>query len=363
MRLNPTWSIAAAEIVDETDWRVGSGEARQHFLATYRQATPENARVLLEAAWAQESAKDRALFVGALRHNLSIADEPFLEYCLADRSQAVRSEVARLLAGLIGSRLQQRLLTELTEYLALERKWLRRIVRVKLPAHYKASWAPLGVRDDSPLGVRIGQKAGWLVQLIALLPPSALVAHLGTDAVDFLDLVRASDFAEALSTALIEGAELHQDHAFLLAELHHLQRLLALEQVPRTEWLDRFTRYAPLLPPPTREQVLQRYLTGSQSAAFPDWTLLGAIIRSFAQLSPSITTQLLEIHLPALLQRRTRDYGIGRVLLDTAYSLAPAGYPAAVKLFVRPHEERPDYIDHFLRIYQVRHQMEKEFAE
>ena len=120
---------------------------------------------------------------------------------------------------------------------------------------------------------------------------------------------------------------------------------------------------APLLPPALREQVLQRYLTGSQSAAFPDWTTLGAIIRSFDQLSPNLTRQLLELHLPALFQRSTRDYGIGRVLLDIAYGLAPIHYPAAVKLFARHIvDDRPDYIDHFLRIYQMRHQMEKEFT-
>lgn len=367
MGLHPAWQIAAAEVVDETEWQLpsrrGSSEARLRFLQEYRRRDPLAARTLLEAGWTQEPAKERALFLEALRSNLSTADESFLEQALADRSQAVRTEAARLLAGLSGSRLQQTLLTQLTAYVTVERKWLRRALQVKLPPSFQPEWAALGIREQSPLGVRVGQKVGWLVQLVALLPPSALVAHLGVDAVEFLDLVRAGDFAEAFSTAVLEGAEAHQDHPFLLAELHHLQRLLALEQAPVSEWLDRFVRYAPLLPPPTREQVLQRYLATQQKAAFPDWTTLGAVIRVFDQLSVTSTTQLLQEHLPILRQRNTNDYGIGRVLLDAAYVLAPAGYPAAVKLFVRPLEERPDYIDHFLRIYQVRYQLEKEFSQ
>lgn len=362
MHLNAAWPIAAAEIIDESDWQVGSSEARHHFLQSYRQRAPAAARALLETTWAQEAAKDRATFLSALRTGLSMADEPFLEQCLGDRSQAVRTEATRLLAGLVGSQRQRGLLAELTAYLTLERKWLRRTLQVKLPTHYAPAWAHLGVREESPLGVRVGQKAGWLVQLIALLPPSTIVAHLGVDAVEFLEFVRASEFAEALGMALLEGAELHQDHAFLLAELHHLQRLLTLAQTAPGEWQERFVRYAPLLPPAVRDQVLQRYLTTQAATAFTDWTTLANVMRTFEQLSPAVTTNLLTVQWPALLQRSTQDYGIGRVLLDAAYLLAPAAYPTAVKLFTRPFAERPEYIDQFLRIYQLRHQMEKAFT-
>lgn len=362
MRLNPAWPIAAAEVIDENDWRIGSSEARQRFLQEYRQQAPEAARALLTSTWPQEAAKDRTAFLSALRRGLSLADEPFLEQCLADRSLAVRTEAARLLAGLVGGRRQQALLAQLTTYITLERGWLRRTLQVKLPARYETIWADLGIREESPLGVRIGQKAGWLVQLLALLPPSVLVAHLGIDAIEFLEFVRASDFAEALTMALLEGAELHQDHAFLLAELNHVQRLLTLGQVKASEWQDRFVRYAPLLPPSVRDQMLQRYLAALPAGAFADWTTLAVVMRTFEQLSRPVTNTLLTVEWPALLQRATQDYGIGRVLLDAAYLLAPAGYPTAVKLFTRPFAERPDYIDHFLRIYGLRHQMEKEFT-
>lgn len=363
VQLNPAWQFAAATVIDAADWRSGRNEARQRFLQELRQRAPLEARALLESTWTQEPAHERADFLRVLRINLSIDDEPFLEQALTDRSQAVRTEATHLLAGLNGSRLQQTLLAQVATHVSIERKWLQRTLQVKLPTRFATNWAQLGLRKQSPLGVRIGEKAGWLVQLVALLPPSRLVAHLALDAVELLEFVRASDFAEALSMALLEGAELHQDHPFLLAELQHLQRLLALEQMSPSEWLDRFVRYAPLLPASVRDQVMQRYLETMRAAAFPDWTTLGTVVRTFDQLSPAVTATLLNAQIPALLQRTTRDYGIGRVLLDSGYLLAPAGYPTAMKLFALcPGDERPDYIAQFLRIYQLRYQMEKEFA-
>ncbi|MEZ4860850.1 MAG: DUF5691 domain-containing protein [Caldilineaceae bacterium] len=361
MQLNPAWRIAAAEVLAAEDWQTGSSAARLHYLQRLRQQSPVSARLLLENSWPQETAKERAAFLGALRSALSAEDEPFLEQQLGDRSATVRSEAARLLAGLQKSRLQQELLAQLTLYLTLERKWLRRALTVKLPAEYNPAWTQWGFREQSPLDARIGQKAGWLVQLVALLPPSTLVAHLGVDAVEFLTLVQASDFAEVLNIALLEGAEVHQDHPFFLAELNHLQRLVALDQAPQNEWLDRFVRCVPLLPTTLREEVLLRYLTQLRERAFADWNVLGALLRSVGPLSPALTEQLLTVQLPALLQRIPQDYSLSRVLADAAYRFAPAAYPRAVKLFVRPLKERTEPMERFLHIYQLRYQMEKEF--
>ena len=73
---------------------------------------------------------------------------------------------------------------------------------------------------------------------------------------------------------------------------------------------------------------------------------------------------MLTVQLPTLLQRNTRDYGIGRILLDLAYQLDPAGYGQATVLFQRGvGAERPDYVDRFLYIYGLRHQMQKEFSQ
>ncbi len=364
MALNQRWQIGAAEAIDAAHWHEGSIEARVAYLQGLREQAPAQAHSTLVTVWTQESAADRAALLATLRTNLSVADLPFLEEARTDRSLNVRIQASRLLATVPQATFHRDLMTQLTAYLNLERRWLKRQLVVTLPTYFRDEWREYGVREQSPLGVRIGQKAGWLVQLIALVPPSTLVAALGVDAVELLDLIRASDHAEALVSALLEGAEQHQDYTFLLAELNHLLRLLALSQVPQSEFVDRFGRYAPILPPPERALLVQRYLELTESRAFGDWATLQTVLRHFTALPYGITNQLLTKQMPTLLQRNTRDYGIGRILLDLAYQLDPALYPQAEILFQRRHgEERPDYIDRFLQIYHIRHQMLKAFGD
>lgn len=359
---NPEWRISAAETLDQSIWQTGSSDARVRFLETLRCTAPQTARDLLTAVWAKEAATERAAFLATLRTGLATADLPFIESTLGDRSQQVRATAVRLLTALPTASLRTRLLTQLSSYLLLERRWLQRKLTVNLPNNFDQEWAHWGLREQSPLGVRIGQKAGWLVQLLGLLPPSAVVEALKVDAIELLTLISESDYAEGLMTALLEGAETHQDYAFLHAELRHLLRLVELGQMQQSEFIERFARYAPILPEAERVTLLHHYLTITRTHAFGDWAALQMLLRHFARLTPALTTHLLTVQLPALLQRNTRDYGVGRALLDLAYQLDPAGYGQATVLFQRgPGEERPDYVDRFLQIYGIRQQMQKEF--
>ncbi|MEZ4677761.1 MAG: hypothetical protein R2932_26445 [Caldilineaceae bacterium] len=107
---------------------------------------------------------------------------------------------------------------------------------------------------------------------------------------------------------------------------------------------------------------MQRYLEITQSRAFGDWATLHMVLQHFDGFSPAVTTQLLTQQLPTLLQRNTRDYGIGRILLELAYQLDPGGYQQAAALFQRRQgEERPEYLDRFLQIYQLRRQIVQAF--
>jgi len=362
LALNPAWQIDAAEALDEAHWQDGRIEARVGYLQSLRQEEPALARSLLATVWRDEPVANRAALLATLRTNLSAADLPFLEDARSDRGSTVRLQACRLLVTMPETTVHQALMAHLTSALRVERRWLKRQFVVTVPGAFREEWREFGVRDDSALGVRLGPKMGWLVQLIALVPPSTLVTALGVDAVELLDLIRVSNHAEALISALLEGAEQHQDYAFLLAELEHLLRLLALSQVAQGEFVDRFGRYASILPHAERSLLLQRYLELTERQAFNDWAMLQTILRHCGALSPAITGHLLTKQLPALLQRHTRDYGIGRILLEVAYQLAPTAYPQAEILFQRRQgEERPDYIDRFLQIYHFRHQMAQAF--
>jgi len=362
LNYNPEWQMSAAETLDQAIWQTGSSEARVRFLERLRGTAPQAARALLAELWTKEAAAERAAFLATLRTGLSAADLPFIESALGDRSQQVRATAVRLLTAVPTAPLRAHILTQLSAYLVLERRWLQRKLTIKLPNTFEPEWAHWGLREQSPLGIRIGQKAGWLVQLLGLLPPSALVEALKVDPVELLTFIRESDYAEGLMTALLEGAETHQDYAFLQAELRHLLRLVELGQIQQSEFIERFARYAPILPEAERATLLQHYLTMTRAHAFGDWAALQLMLRHFTRLPPALTTQLLTVQLPTLLQRNTRDYGVGRALLDLAYQLDPVGYAQATALFQRgPGEERPDYVDRFLQIYGIRQQMQKEF--
>ncbi|MCB0189590.1 MAG: hypothetical protein KDE31_35200, partial [Caldilineaceae bacterium] len=209
--LNPAWQNSANEELHRDAGQQGSTNARVAYLEEQRRQAPTQARDALMAVWTQEAAAERAAFVGTLRINLSDGDRPFLEEAYTDRSINVRIIVTRLLAQLPNAALHRALLSELTNHLQIERKWLKRQLTMTLPKYFREQWHEWGIREQSPLGVRIGSKMGWLVQLIALVPPSTLVNALAVDAVDLLNLVRASEHAEPLLTALLEGAEQHQD--------------------------------------------------------------------------------------------------------------------------------------------------------
>ena len=71
--------LAAADSADPEDWRTGSPAERLAYLTDLRDRDPGAARDLLAAAWVQEHGRDRARFLAAFSHGLSLSDEGFLE--------------------------------------------------------------------------------------------------------------------------------------------------------------------------------------------------------------------------------------------------------------------------------------------
>lgn len=110
---NPAWYFASQLTFESAnaDWKTNVMLARQGIL---KQARASNARLgleLVESTWKNESPTDRTWIIKALQTNLSLADEPFLETTLDDRSFTVRKIAAELLSTLPESRLSKRMMT------------------------------------------------------------------------------------------------------------------------------------------------------------------------------------------------------------------------------------------------------------
>jgi hypothetical protein len=147
-----------------------------------------------------------------------MADEPFLEERLDDRSISVRRAAADLLANLATSRLSLRMQARLLPLLRLESKGLLRhteVLEVMLPEGADAAMQRDGIRPKA--GGQGGAKALLLAQMLALVPPSMWSREFSRSPQELLAAAAASDWKEWLRTAWIEAAARHGDREWARA--------------------------------------------------------------------------------------------------------------------------------------------------
>lgn len=200
---NPDWRYAAGVVPDEV-WQTGLPGERRWALEQTRLQDPAAGLALLTATWDSESAKDRTDFVRALAAGLGMADEPFLEAVLDDRSKDVRRAAAELLARLPQSRLSQRMVERTTPLLSFTPGRLGGAGKIKTayPAQYTRDMQRDGIEQKPPsLVKKIGEQTWQLTQLISLTPPGRWSALWNRSPED---LVRAATRSDAHMT-LLEG--------------------------------------------------------------------------------------------------------------------------------------------------------------
>lgn len=260
---NPEWHslLAAADSpLDLDTWETGTLPQRRFFLEQRHQSNPEEARQLLAATLPTEPAATQATLLSALAHSLSPADAPLLEPYLVARSKEVRQTVAPLLARLPHSALVERAWQRAAPLLTLKHTRVGRTkLLVTLPEGWDKSWLADGVEQQTA-NFEGGERAGWLGQLLALLPPSRWVAHLGVGVEELLELADATEWNPLLLRAWARAAYLHQDEAFiaLLLLRHFTQRglLLAPQVTDLTQLLtdeEKLDLLRAQLPPRTSE--------------------------------------------------------------------------------------------------------------
>ena len=225
---NPDWQWltdlptgdATAEPPARVDWDEGGPAARLRWLRATRLRDPAAAREALAADWRSCPAKFRAQALEVLATDATRADEAFLEAALDDRALSVRSVATEALARLPGSQLLARLderAVALLHYDPAGQGHLQATPPEELPA----DWERDGIQRQSPDG--LGQRAWWLRQLIARIPPATWQAVFERDPQTLLaaDLSPwESDLIEAWRQATVAW----QDRPWALALLGRLQR-------------------------------------------------------------------------------------------------------------------------------------------
>lgn len=347
---NPEWGYAAGVPAggDPAEgWETGTAEERVRILHLVRSADPAAGLALLRTTWATDAPRDRAAFVEALSIGLGMDDEPFLESLLDDKRKEVRTAAAGLLASLPGSRLVRRMTDRLVPLLTLRTPdgLLSRIrgdaarIEVQLPAECDRAMKRDGVEPKPIYG--FGERAWWLHQMVAAVPPSFWTAHWGRSAADLLAAAAGGEEGDLLVRAWTEAAIRTRDAEWAEARL---RTVAGLERVGIVQPM------AAALPPERLEPlVLERLPAGRLTAANLATEMLQAARHGW---SPALTRAVVALVPP---EAGTADYSLRELLRGFALHMHPATAVATLREQGDRHEGK--WVD----LLHLRHTLHQAF--
>ncbi|WP_338758514.1 DUF5691 domain-containing protein [Massilia sp. METH4] len=375
--LEPAWAWTTGP--RETDqlqqaWHEGTLEQRVAAFEAWRRVDPAAARAALQSSWSAEPPENRAALLLCLRIGLQGADEAFLEAALDDRRKAVRQAAQRLLASLPGSQLGQRMIARAAPLLQLEKRFLRGTrLAVTPPAERDAAMIRDGIGEVKHPG--LGEKAGWLVDVLSAIDPSHWSASLNLAPDECIARSADTDYQEALLLGWTNALQLHLAHAptpGLLAWLDAWARTwLKTGGAVRYQNASAFVGAYTALPPPAMHAMLLNLVEAShtpwQAADAPLVELLHQLAATTpapwpTELSHAITRRLLA-GLPAL---ATQQWTFRSALLSLAAILDPFAVLDAARpwpgLADDPHGWQGP-VDQFFHLVRFRHEMILSFQE
>ena len=189
-------------------WEEGTLPSRLAVLRVVRTENAGEGRAWLEAVWKEEKAAVREALLAALETNLSLDDEPFLARAVGDRAGPVRAAAVGLLARLPGSALAARMRARAEAILSGDAPagflgGLRRLTGgpklsliVTPPEAFGADWAADGIVEKPP--EKTGEKAFWIAQVLALVPPAHWEERLGASPDTLIATAGRTDWARAV---------------------------------------------------------------------------------------------------------------------------------------------------------------------
>jgi hypothetical protein len=371
-RRQPAWSWAATGAEsDASPWDTGTPDQRVAALRDWRARDPEAARAALAAAWQGEPPDQRAALLAALANGLGPDDEAFLDAALDDRRKEVRAAAQRLLARLPGSRFAQRMQDRLLPLLRLERPLLRAArIELALPAAHDAAMRRDGIGAGAHHG--LGEKAGWVVDMLAAVDPAAWTRQFELAPRACLALAEHSEFAAVFvrGWALAVQRQAQDDPApGVLAWLRDLTAW----------WLGAEPALREAVPDSLFDLVAAHFsddADGASSALFDalpeQWIADGTRVRLLARLAAGSPDTW-----PAPLSRRAL-----RRLQPALPALADTGHPWLVRQLLsslalvldpatgaafdpgrQPDAQWQGAIDEFLDLVRLRHEMTLSFQE
>jgi hypothetical protein len=378
--LEPAWTWAAnPEGPHEAGqlqqaWHDGALEQRIAALEAWRRADPAAAREALHSSWPAEPPDNRAALLPCLGIGLQAADETFLEAALDDRRKPVRQAAQRLLACLPGSRLSQRMLARLAPLLQREKRFLRgaRLV-VELPEERDAAMLRDGVGEGKYPG--LGEKAGWLVDMLSAIDPSHWSASLDMSPDECIALSAGTDYQEALLLGWTGALQLHLAHAptpGLLAWLEAWTRIwLEADGTVRYQNAAAFVGAYAALPTPTMHAVLLQLVEASRMPWQAEDAGLVELLHQLAAATPApwpaaLSHAIGRRLLAALPTVPAQQWSFRAALPALAAVLDPAALTDAARQWPGLADDPQGWqgpVDQFFHLVRFRHEMILSFQE
>lgn len=315
--MNEDWRYATGVSENESGeavWSEGSIEQRRAFLARERANAPQAARLRLQQALPELSAKERTDLLLVLVDGLSMDDAALLESLRADRSREVRAAALALLLRLPGAEHPRRAMERMAALLKFERGLIRKRWVLEAPEAMGGDWKADNLDTPRPKNESLGERAWLLYQVARQVPLSWWTTHLDMSPQELHQWAKGTDWHEALIRAWRDVLMVAPDEAWCEAFLAHWSEA-KLRDDPAT--------ILALLPRASRERHWQQQLrdasTSPLSVLVPQMLAACAMGETLSQpLSKAIASALM---LRAASATLDQDHALRWHLADLACAL------------------------------------------
>ncbi|MFT6907402.1 MAG: hypothetical protein ACJAS1_004083 [Oleiphilaceae bacterium] len=238
---NPVW-LECFGSVEASNWIDSSGVKRKNDFLNRRLNDPDKALNELLEIWKTEPVKQRIALLDVIVESLEPSDLDFLISLEKDRSNQIRSMAVTTRLRLEDSVLTSVILSDLREIFSTSKGLLKKTkFNVTLPENFKDYWTTYGL-DESlsqiPGVKKVGKKAGWLYQLLSLVPPTLLAKALECELSKLIKITDDSEYSIEIMNAFNASSDRFFDLDYLAS------RLSSLSDEYRLFWLvDRVCHY------------------------------------------------------------------------------------------------------------------------
>ena len=376
---NPAWNWHADACQAEDGlWQTGTLEQRLEMLRLSRSKDPELGRTMLQEVWSTEPPEHRIRLIQCLKENLSLADQEFLELALDDKRKEVRATAQALLLTMPDSLLEQRMRARLDNLLSIRPDIIGDTeLIVSLPLERDKAMQRDGIGSTTYHGV--GEKAGWLLDMLAAVSPLYWSEKWQLSPVQLFALAAKTDYQQVLltgwATALQALSARPEMQSNLLPQFENwcveLSRLsMQTDSKHRANLSPYVYKIWANVPPTFVNDFFMELLAPSQtSSKFSVWTILELFQQVAAQKQqwPAPLSIAIVAHIRHNLSQLTAEFwSLKQVLNTIALVIDPAQVHEYERDWPRADANWDKWqatIDDFLALLRFRSEMMHTFLE